>query len=165
MLIGPARRRFMTMLPLAGAAALLPVSRSRAAEEQLETTTVRLPRIPATCLAPQYIAEQLLRADGFTDVHYVDAPSSAGFSDVVSAGTVDFTQHFVAALVTGVDKGDTVTGLAPIHVGCLELIASERVRTIADLKGKSVESKKSVQVTTCSRWSRRRISASIQSRT
>ncbi len=138
MLMGPTRRRFMNMLPSAGAAALLPVSRSRAAEEQLETTTVRLPRIPATCLAPQYIAEQLLRADGFTDVHYVDAPSSAGFSDVLSAGTVDFTQHFVAALVTGVDKGDTVTGLAPIHVGCLELIARESVRTIADLKGKSV---------------------------
>ena len=57
---------------------------------------------------------------------------------MLSDGTVDFTQHFVAALVTGVDSGDTVTGLAPIHVGCLELIASERVRTIADLKGKSV---------------------------
>ena len=69
MLMGPTRRRFMTMFPSAGAAALLPVSRSLAAEEPLETTTVRLPRIPATCLAPQYIAEQLLRADGFTDVH------------------------------------------------------------------------------------------------
>ena len=109
-----------------------------AAEEPLETTTVRLPRIPATCLAPQYIAEQLLRADGFTDVHWVDAASSAGFTDVLSNGTVDFTQHFVAALVTGVDSGDAVTGLAPIHVGCLEMVASERVRTIAELKGKSV---------------------------
>ena len=134
----PTRRRLLTSLSLAGAAGLLPGSRVLVAEGALEVTTVRLPRIPATCLAPQYIAEQLLRADGFTDVHWVDALSSAGFTDVLGNGTVDFTQQFVAALVTGVDSGDAVTGLAPIHVGCLELIASERVRTIADLKGKSV---------------------------
>ena len=132
------RRRFLTAISLAGAAGLLAGSPALAAEEPLETTVVRLPRIPTTCLAPQYLAEQLLRADGFTDVHYVDAASSAGFTDVVSNGTVDFTQCFVAAVVTGVDSGDAVTGLAPIHVGCLELVASERVRTMADLKGKSV---------------------------
>jgi NitT/TauT family transport system substrate-binding protein len=132
------RRRFLTSLPLAGAAALLPVSRSLAVEEPPETTTVRLPRIPSTCLAPQYLAEQLLRADGFTDVHWVDIASSAGFTDVLSNGTVDFTQHYVAALVTGVDIGDAVTGLAPIHVGCLELVASESVRTVADLRGRRV---------------------------
>jgi NitT/TauT family transport system substrate-binding protein len=134
----PTRRRFLTAISLAGAAGLLPGSRALAAEEPLETTTVRLPRIPSVCLAPQYIAAELLRADGFTDVHWVDAASAAGFTDVLSNGTVDFTQHFVAALVTGADSGDAVTGLAPIHVGCLELIASEQVRTIADLKGKSV---------------------------
>ena len=66
----PTRRRFHDLVfPRPALPALLPVSRSLAAEGQLETTTVRLPRIPATCLAPQYIAEQLLRADGFTDVH------------------------------------------------------------------------------------------------
>jgi NitT/TauT family transport system substrate-binding protein len=132
------RRRFLTAISLAGAAGFLPGSPALAAEEPLETTVVRLPRIPSTCLAPQYLAEQLLRADGFTDVHYVDAASSAGFTDVVSNGTVDFTQCFVAAVVTGVDSGDAVTGLAPVHVGCLELVANERVRTMADLKGKSV---------------------------
>ena len=55
------RRHFLTSLPMAGAVGVLPVSRSLAAEGALEITTVRLPRIPATCLAPQYIAEQLLR--------------------------------------------------------------------------------------------------------
>ena len=134
----PTRRRLLTSLSLAGAAGVLPRSRSLAAEERLRSPRCACRGYPATCLAPQYIAEQLLRADGFTDVHWVDALSSAGFTDVLGNGTVDFTQQFVAALVTGVDSGYAVTGLAPIHVGCLELIASERVRTIADLKGKSV---------------------------
>src|SRR5580698_7151761 len=138
MYIPPTRRRFMTAISLAGAAGLLPGSPTLAAEEPLEVTTVRLPQIPSTCLAPQYLAEQLLRADGFTDVHWVDIASSAGFTDVLSNGTVDFTQHYVSALVTGVDIGDAVTGLAPIHVGCLELVASESVRTVADLSGRRV---------------------------
>jgi NitT/TauT family transport system substrate-binding protein len=74
------RRRFLTMLSLAGTAGLIRAPRVLAAEEALETTSVRLMRIPAICLAPQYVAEELLRAEGFSDVHYVDAASSAGFT-------------------------------------------------------------------------------------
>jgi len=132
------RRRFLTSLSLAGTAALLPRSRSVAAENQLETTSVRLMRMPSICLAPQYVADELLRAEGFTDVRYIDAPSSAGFNDAIASGRVDFTQHFASPLVVGIDGGGAITVLAGIHVGCLELLGNERVQSVADLKGKSV---------------------------
>ena len=46
------RRRFLTTLSLAGAAGLTRAPRALAAEGALETTTVRLPKIPAICFAP-----------------------------------------------------------------------------------------------------------------
>jgi hypothetical protein len=39
-----------------------------------ETTTIKLPRDPAICTMPQMITEQLLQAEGFTDIHFVDEP-------------------------------------------------------------------------------------------
>jgi hypothetical protein len=39
-----------------------------AAEGQLETTTVRLAKNEGICIAPQYIADELLRTEGFTDI-------------------------------------------------------------------------------------------------
>lgn len=39
-----------------------------AADGPPETTTVGLPYDPAICLAQMYIARELLRAEGFTDV-------------------------------------------------------------------------------------------------
>jgi NitT/TauT family transport system substrate-binding protein len=56
------RRRFLTTLSLVGAAGLLGAPRALAAEGSLETTTVRLPKIPSICVSPQYVAEELLRA-------------------------------------------------------------------------------------------------------
>ena len=44
---------------------------SLADEAPLETTAVRLIKIPGICIAPQYVAEELLRAEGFTEVRYV----------------------------------------------------------------------------------------------
>ena len=41
------------------------------AEAPPETTRIRLPQIRAICVAPQVVAEDLLRAEGFTDVQYV----------------------------------------------------------------------------------------------
>ena len=59
------RRRFLTSLAGAGAGAfLLPAPGLHAAEPALETTTVRLPKIPVICFAPQYVCEELLRAEG-----------------------------------------------------------------------------------------------------
>ena len=80
MLRVPSRRRFLTSLSLAGAAGLvgypgLAAAEDRAAaggEPPLETTTLRLSKFPGICVAPQYVADDLLRAEGFNDVRYVE---------------------------------------------------------------------------------------------
>src|SRR5215831_5699165 len=66
------RRRFLSGAALAGAAGLLSPRRGWADEPALETTIVRIGRQPVICFAPQYVCEALLRADGFTDVRYVN---------------------------------------------------------------------------------------------
>src|SRR5690242_476624 len=70
------RRRFLATASLACAAGLLGASKSVCAEPPPETTTIRLAKIPGICIAPQYMAEELLLAEGFTDVRYV--PMGAG---------------------------------------------------------------------------------------
>src|SRR6266852_3624914 len=132
------RRRFLTTLSLAGAAGLARVPRAPAAEEPLETTTVRLMRIPAICHAPQFVAEELLHAEGFTDVRFVDAPSSSEINEAIAHGKIDFNLHFASQFVSAIDGGAPITILAGAHVGCFELIANESVRALTDLKGKSV---------------------------
>ncbi len=66
------RRRLLTTLSLAGGAGILSPRRGWAAEPALETTTVRFGKLPVICFAPQYVCEALLRAEGFTDIRYVD---------------------------------------------------------------------------------------------
>src|SRR5260370_2151035 len=121
MTITQTRRRFLTTLSLAGTAGLIRAPRLLAAEEALETTSVRLMRIPTICLAPQYVAEELLRAEGFSDVRYVDAPSSAGFAAALASSKTAFTMHYASPLVAAIDSLGAITVLAGLHVGCLEL--------------------------------------------
>ena len=72
------RREFVRSLSaLAGAAGLLGYDLRLAAAESLpETPKVRLVHAPAMCLAPQYIAEDLLHAEGFSEVEYVPYPGT-----------------------------------------------------------------------------------------
>ena len=65
------RRRFLATLTAAGAAGLIGPPSSKAQDGQLETTTIRIAKIAGICIAPQYVAEDLLRAEGFTDIRYV----------------------------------------------------------------------------------------------
>src|SRR6516162_11195389 len=68
------RRRFLTSLSMAGAAGLLRPPRALAGDGAPETTTVRI-QMPGLCVIPSlYIAEERLRAEGFTDIRYVEAP-------------------------------------------------------------------------------------------
>jgi NitT/TauT family transport system substrate-binding protein len=88
------RRRVLTALSLVGAARLIRTPRALAAEERLETAAVRFMRTPSLCHAPQFVAEELLRAEGFTEIRYVDGASSAEINDAVASGKVDFNTHF-----------------------------------------------------------------------
>jgi NitT/TauT family transport system substrate-binding protein len=123
----------------AGTGSLFTTPRARAAEVPPETTRVRLYKFPGLCLAPQYIAEDLLQAEGFTDVQYLDFPEGAvGVFDRVSSSAVDFTQWYGVPFIEEIDKGRPIVFLAGVHIGCTELFATERIRTIRDLKGKTV---------------------------
>jgi NitT/TauT family transport system substrate-binding protein len=132
------RREFLTALSVAGGGGLLGPLRSLAAEEVLETTIVRFSKTPSICIAPQYIADELLREEGFTDVRYVDLGESTPRAQAIAHGMVDFSANFVAPLIVAVASGEPITFLAGVHVGCFELFGNDSIRSIADLKGKSV---------------------------
>jgi NitT/TauT family transport system substrate-binding protein len=131
------RRDFLASLSAVSAACVLGTRRSFANEGPPETTTVRLAKIPGICIAPQYLAEELLRAEGFTDVRYVELPSAIQHTAIAN-GEVDFSLHFSAPLVIPIDAGDPITVLAGVHPGCFEVFGNEDARRITDLKGKRV---------------------------
>jgi NitT/TauT family transport system substrate-binding protein len=133
------RRHFLTALSVAGAAGFLqaPILRARAAAPALETTTVRLSKIPVICFAPQYVCEALLRAEGFTDIRYVDT-TPATLSEDLGRGRFDFASNLSLDSITAIDAGVPITILTGVHAGCYELFAHGEIRSIADLKGKSV---------------------------
>ena len=134
------RRGFVGTLGLAGTAGLLGVRPPPAdAEPPPETTKVRLYKFPGLCLAPQYVAEDLLRAEGFTDVQYLDFPEGAvGVHERVGSSAVDFTQWYGVPFIEEIDRGRPIVLLAGVHIGCTELFATERIRAFRDLKGKTV---------------------------
>ena len=139
MRIPQSRRQFLIGLSWACASGFFGAPKALAVEGPLETTAVRFAKIPGICNAPQYVAEELLRAEGFTDVSYVGlVAAGAPAVDAVARGNADFTVTFAAPLAIGIDTGAPVTILSGVHIGCFELFGNESVRSIADLKGKSV---------------------------
>src|SRR5215472_366917 len=130
------RRGFLGGIAAAGAAGLIRASPALAAEGPPETTTVRL-QTPGLCVAPVYIAEALLREEGFTDIRYDDA-SDIGAIAPVAHGDVDFAPIYASQSVRAIDAGERVTLLAGVMVGCFELFAREGIGSIAELKGKSI---------------------------
>jgi NitT/TauT family transport system substrate-binding protein len=134
------RRQFVAGLTLAGTTGLLgPRPEGAAAEPRPETPRLRLYKFPGICLAPQYVAEELLRAEGFTDVQYLEFPEGAkGLYERVGSWAVDVTQWYLAPFVVAADKKAPIVFLSGVHVGCQELVANTRIRSILDLKGKTV---------------------------
>ena len=128
------RRSFLAGLSAAGVAGALGARSSLADEGPPETTTLRLGLYPNICGAPVTIAEDLLRAEGFTDIRYVpNLPV-----DAVARGDIDFDLETAAWVAYQVDAGEPVTALAGVHPGCYELFAHEPIQAISDLKGKRV---------------------------
>jgi NitT/TauT family transport system substrate-binding protein len=138
MQIMQSRRRFLASASLAGAASLLRARESLATEGPPETTTVRLAKVtPAICLAAQYVADELLHAEGFVDVRYVPV-ENAVHPKSIARGEIDFGGQFSTPFIKAVDAGEPITMLAGMHVGCFELFGNERVHSITDLKNKRV---------------------------
>src|SRR5689334_3387280 len=125
------RRDFIKgVAALAGSVGLFDYDiRPATAEPPPETIRIRLSASPAVCVAPLYVAEALLKAEGFTEIHYqkynatVQAPTSG----------VDIDLNAIGPLITYVDSDRPIVMLAGVHLGCYELFGTERVRAIREI--------------------------------
>ncbi|WP_262267691.1 ABC transporter substrate-binding protein [Microvirga yunnanensis] len=84
------------------------------------------------------MAEDLLRADGFSDFRYVDAVAGLTATAMLARSEVDFVVEFGTALALQIDQGAPLKILTGVHVGCYELFAHEGINSVLDLKGKTV---------------------------
>jgi NitT/TauT family transport system substrate-binding protein len=134
------RREFLGSTAFVGTSALLGLwTGSAAAEPPPETTRLRIPRPERICRSPEWIAEELLRAEGFTDVQYISPNEGArGFEQALATGQADIGALFAAPLILRLEAGDPIVVLAGEHAGCFELLAADRIRTIRDLKERTV---------------------------
>jgi NitT/TauT family transport system substrate-binding protein len=133
------RRRFLVNTSTLTAAAYLCLPRTAAAEPPPEINRIRLVQLPAICAAPQYVAEELLRLEGFTEIEYVElADNKTPGAYNIAVGSCDITMWDVPGLMPLLDAGEPVVVLAGVHAGCFELFGNDRVNGIRDLKGKTV---------------------------
>jgi NitT/TauT family transport system substrate-binding protein len=136
MMVG--RREVLRMAGAVGLAAAMP---ALAAETPPETTRLRLNKTSSLCNASLYVAEELLRAEGFTEIQYYgDQETTTGVpgARALAAGEFDIGQNFAAPLVMALDSGVPIVLIGGVHVGCFELFASQGIRSIVDLKGKTI---------------------------
>jgi NitT/TauT family transport system substrate-binding protein len=134
------RRRFLATLSSTAAAGLLDVPNVLGQEAPLETTRIRLYDWSGVCIAPQFVAEELLKSEGFTDVQYLRDEASGGAlpNPLLASGAIDINSQFSAPSILRVEAGDPVVFLGGLHVGCFELFGTGQIRAVRDLKGKRV---------------------------
>src|SRR5436853_1833188 len=112
------RRRFLATLSSGGAASLIGPRQSFAQDAPPETATIRLAKIAGICIAPQYVADELLRAEGFTDIRFVATDAGIPAALSLARGEVDFTANFAPTFVIPIDAGEPITILGGEHIGC-----------------------------------------------
>jgi NitT/TauT family transport system substrate-binding protein len=136
------RREFVKRVAALGAAAGVCGydMRSAAAEPPPETNKIRIHIAPVTCVAPEIVAQELLYAEGFTEVNFVNFPKETQLWPPESflAGETDIGFSFSPTDIRFIDAGAPVTILAAAHNGCVELVARDGIRSTRDLKGKTV---------------------------
>ena len=136
------RRTFMNGIAFAGmAGALGHAQELLAAEAPPETTRLRLHKPTSLCNVALYVAEVLLRAEGFTEIRYIgdqDTTTGVPGARAMGAGEFDIGMNFASSLVLALDMGIPIVILGGVHVGCFDLFAADGIRSIADLKGKTI---------------------------
>jgi len=99
------RRELIRDLAVGGAAGLLGLRpESAAAEPPPETTRLRVHHSLSLCQAPQYVAEDLLRGEGFTEVQYVPH-GPKGFYETLGSGEADIGGDFATSVVIQLTEG------------------------------------------------------------
>ena len=132
------RREFLTNLAVAASTALLGFrSDAFAAEPPPETRRIRIPQIASTCRSPEWIAEELLRAEGFTDVQYVPLRGDPGVEQALASG---------GRRSAGILRPRSFCGWRPAtpslcwggSISALRVVGHRAHRSIRDLKGRTV---------------------------
>lgn len=138
------RREFLGRLTTAGAIGALSLyPEIAAAEPPPETTSINIvldPTFAILCYGPQYVATEMLKLEGFTEVNYTPYLPDQGPNDanVVGIGSADISTAWAGDLLTAADNQDSVVGLSGMHLGCTEIFAHEGIRSFHDLRGKKI---------------------------
>ncbi len=132
------RREFLARACALGTASFLGAGRAASAEPRPETTRIRFGYDPVICVAPMFLAEELLRAEGFTDIEYVQREAGETFPGMLLTGKADLGTVNTPSLMLAADAGQAIVMISGLHVGCFELFANQNVQAIRDLKGKRI---------------------------
>jgi NitT/TauT family transport system substrate-binding protein len=131
------RRAFLGAAAATVAAACIPQGSSIATPGPSlgppETTAIRI-NYQIGCDPWTWLADDFLKAEGFTDVSVLNDP--AVYVDAVAKGVADLDVAFGIAVVASVDAGQPVIALAGTHTGCFELWARPGINSFRDLRGK-----------------------------
>src|SRR4029434_3119435 len=73
----------------------------------------------------------------FETVEYVPT-TPGGDIEQLAKGAIDMTFYAALGLIYAVTEGEPVVGLGGMHGGCYELIGSARVRSVTELRGRTV---------------------------
>src|SRR5262245_50573960 len=99
------RRRFIAGVSVFSATAIIGTGRALA-EGPPETATARFADFPGGgCVAPQYVAEGLLRSEGFSDFRFVPVGDEGTAAALIAENQADFGLDFASAVVVAVDNG------------------------------------------------------------
>ena len=109
------RRNFLAHTSALGASWLFAPPRAALADPPPETGRIRLVKNPAICLAPEYVAEDLLRAEGFSEVAYTDIEDLDAVG-MLEANRADMTVASAPDFLPFVEAGNLVVA----SLGCME---------------------------------------------
>ena len=145
--LSPMRRDILQAAAAAVAGAIAALPALAAGEPPPETKRIRLMRFPMdiACVSPMWIAEEMLRAEGFDEVTYVPitwervkTATSNLAETMVGAGEADLTISDIFAILPALDAGKQLAVVGGIHGGCYELFGAKALRSIHDLQGKTI---------------------------
>ena len=135
------RREFLAKTGAAGTALYLSTYSSLSfavKEPPPETTVLRLRKWVPACWVPFYVAEPLLRAEGFTDIRYVSGPGTE-YVEMIEREEVDLGPSFTPLDMVNVERNKhPLTFISGLHRGCYALVGNDQIRSVSDLKGKTV---------------------------
>ncbi len=69
---------------------------------------------------------------------YLKQEGPHAIAEALASGAVDINLQFSARLIVQLDRDEPITVLAGVHPGCFEVLTAQPLRTLSDLKGRTV---------------------------